>query len=61
MAPRRTKVGVTFVSDESIEEALRRLVECPKLALRGLIRRDRLRLKLTRRQHTILQTPCYLR
>ena len=57
----KPKVGVTYVLNETTDEALRKGTERHVWSRNGLVPRDKLKLKLTKLQHKALQTPSYLR
>lgn len=60
-AKRKPKVGVTYILNETTEEALAKRTERHEWLGNGLVPRGRLKLKLTKQQHKALQTPSYLR
>ena len=57
----KPKVGVTYVQNETTDEALRKGTERHVWSRNGLLPRDKLKLKLTKLQHKAVQTPSYLR
>lgn len=58
---RKPKVGVTYVLNETTDEALRKGAERHVWSRNGLVPRGKLKLKLTKQQNKALQTPSYLR
>ncbi len=61
VATKKLKVGVTYVLNESTDDALLKCGERHKWSRNGLVPRNKLKLKLTKQQHKALQTPSYMR
>ncbi len=61
VATRKLKVGVTYVLNETIDDALLKRGERHTWSRNGLVPRSKLKLKLTKKQHKAVQTPSYLR
>lgn len=58
---KKLEVGVTYVLNETTEDALAKLGERHVWSRNGLLPRNKLKLKLTKKQHKTLQTPSYMR
>ena len=60
---RKPKGGLTYVANEKVDDVLGNCAERHPWPRNDLVPRERLKLKLklTKRQHKILQTPSYLR
>jgi hypothetical protein len=67
VATKKSKVGVTYVLNESIDDALLKRDERHTWSRNGLVPRSKLKLKLklklrlTKRQQKAVQTPSYMR
>jgi hypothetical protein len=58
---KKLEVGITYVLNETTEDALAKRGERHAWSRNGLLPRNKLKLKLTRKQHKMLQTPSYMR
>lgn len=61
VATKKAKVGVTYVLNESIDDALNKQDERHTWSRNGLVPRSKLKLRLTKQQQKVVQTPSYLR
>ncbi len=59
--PKKLEVGVTYVLNETTEDALAKRGERHAWSRNGLLPRNKLKLKLTKKQNKTLQTPSYMR
>jgi hypothetical protein len=58
---KKLEVGVTYVLNETTDDALAKRGERYTWSRNGLLPRNKLKLKLTKKQHKTLQTPSYMR